>query len=424
MEVGETQQPSTAKGGPSGATGAAGAKRMPARSGRSFGFKLFAVFAALCIVLVCSEIGVRFLLKVTDVAFMIWDPLIGPRRAPNQSGQFYVGLEAQGRYSFNAHGWNNLHSTYSAVKRAGARRVCLVGDSMVEAMHVNVEDSMASVAERAMSRPDRPVEWYTFANSGYGTTHEYLLIHHYALDYRPDVVVMLFIANDPVDCSIYLAPQEPWMARLLLDENGELVYVPPEQYVPSTLKRVFAKSALVRYLFIQKRLFERGASRLAPGQMPVREQTLASLAATSTKTDTLEDRVARTWELIETVLKQTKLECEARGAEFLLVYQGNRFEMEAAAEGRTYSSPAREVDPLCVWERLNEMGRDYLAPIAQRQGIHYLDLTDAVSAACRAARTRFNFVDDGHFNTFGHRVAGEAMAAKVEVILAGKRGKP
>lgn len=425
MNRGETQHSSTQLKEPVKEEARGRVQRIIARPRRSnVWFKLLAVCSALCFVLLCSDIALRFLVNVTDVAFMIWDPLIGPRRAPNQSGTFYVGLEAHGRYTFNAHGWNNLHRTYSAVKKAGSRRVCLIGDSMVEAMHVNVEDSMASVAERAMSRPDRPVEWYTFANSGYGTTHEYLLIHHYALDYRPDVVVMLFIANDPVDCSVYLAPQEPWMARMLLGDNDDLIYVAPEQYVPSTLKRIVAKSALVRYLFIQKRLFEGGATRLAPGQMPMREQTMATLVATSSKTDTLDERVARTWELIERVLKQTKQECAARGAEFLLVYQGHRFEMEAASEGRTYSSPAREVDPLCVWERLNEMGRDYLEPVARREGIHYLDLTEAISQACRSSRTRFNFVDDGHFNTFGHRVAGEAMAAKVEEILAGARGHP
>lgn len=425
MDRGKTEHSNTQSGVPDGEREGGHAKQPIARPRRWNGwFKLLAVGSAMCIALVCSDIALRFLVNVTDVAFMIWDPLIGPRRAPNQSGTFYVGLEAHGRYTINAHGWNNIHRTYSAVKKAGARRVCLIGDSMVEAMHVNVEDSMASVAERAMSRPDRPVDWYTFANSGFGTTHEYLLIHHYALDYRPDVVVMLFIANDPVDCSVYLAPQEPWMARMLLGDSDDLVYVAPEQYVPSTMKRVFAKSALVRYLFIQKRLFEGQAARLAPGQMPVREQTMATLVASSSKADTLDERVARTWELIERVLKQTKQECNARGAEFLLVYQGHRFEMEAAAERQTYKSPPREVDPLCIWERLNEMGRDYLEPVARRQGIHYLDLTEAISEACRSSRARFNFVDDGHFNTFGHRVAGEAMAAKVEEILVGERGRP
>jgi len=394
---------------------------LPRRRRSSFTFRVIAVLASLGFVLVLAEITLLMFFSVTDVAFMFWDPLIGPRRSPNQTGTYFAGLEIQGRYRFNAHGWNNLHDTYSTVKPAGARRVCLVGDSMVEAMQVNVEDTMAAVAERKMTRPDRPVEWYTFANSGYGTTHEYLLIRHYALDYRPDVVVILFIANDPTDCSAYLAPQEDWMAKMLLADDGELVYFPPAQYVPSTLKRISARSALVRYLFIQQRLFERGASPLAPGQLPVREQTLTKLVTTNGKVETMEDRVARTWELIEAVLRQTKKECAQRGAELLLVYQGHRFEMQAAAEGQTYTPQPRDVDPFCVWERLNEMGRQYLEPIARRQAIHYLDLTDAMVKACAVDRTRFNFIDDGHFNTFGHRVAGEAMASKVEEILAGRQ---
>lgn len=382
--------------------------RQPKRS--SWRTKVLILFLSVLFSIGLAEFAVRLLFKVTDVPFMFWDPLIGPRRTPNQSGRYLFGKEIDSRYRFNSQGWNSLHE-YIGNKPKGTRRVCLIGDSFVEALSVDVDKTMAADAEKIMSRPDRPVEWYAFGNSGWGTSHEYLAFHHYALDFKPDAVVLLFICNDPGDTSPYLTRQEPWMAKFSLDDNGNPLYSPPAEYVPSAMKRWFARSALVRYLMIQKGLFTPRAT-VPTGQMSVRE--FAGTGKDDSGDLSPQQRVDKSWELIGKLLDKTRRECEARGAVFLLVFQGHRWEIEAAATGKTYMAPAKEVDPYCQNERINDMGRQYLEPLAKKLGLNYLDLTDSMTAGVKIAGKRHNYSDDAHFNELGHRIAAEAISQKLE----------
>jgi hypothetical protein len=385
----------------------------PRRRAKAVLLKLALLGGSLGLALLLVEGGLRLFVDVTDVPLMFWDPLVGPRRIPRQEGRLLFGREVNGRYRFNGQGWNNLHE-YETVKPAGGRRVCLVGDSFVEAMQVDVEKACFSVAEKLMSRPGRPVEWYAFGNSGLGTAHEHLIIRHYVLDYRPDVVVMLFVTNDPVDCSPYLVAQEPWMARLELGPAGELVLIPPAPYVPSAFNRFMANFALVRYLKVQKGLFMRAGPAVAAGQASLREGMGEGGAAGAMAGLSLEERVGRTWRLVEAILARTKQDCAERGATFMIAYQGHRWEIEAAALGKPYAAPPREVDPFCLNERVNEMGRQYVEPMAKKLGIPYLDLTAALIAEVRRTGRRHNFPDDAHYNEVGHAGAGRAMAGWIE----------
>lgn len=386
----------------------------PKSGGGSWPAKLALLGFSILVPVIAIEVGLRLFGHVTDVPFMFWDPLIGPRRIPNQTGQFNFKDNVRGTYRFNAQGWNNPHE-YRTQKPPGTRRVCIVGDSFVEAMQVPVEQACFSVAEKQMNRPDRPVEWYSFGSSGLGTTHEYLIIRHYVLDYHPDVVVLLFVSNDPTDCSPYLVAQEPWMAQMRLAPDGTLALTPPVEYRPSRLNRFLASFALVRYLKVQRGMFAGAAAGAAAGQSSVREgagqggpqdPVLAALP--------LGDRVELTWQLIETLLAACKRECAEHGAQFMVAYQGHRWAIQAARDGTKYTPPAREVDPYCQLERVYDMGDQYLAPITRKLKIPYLDLTPALIEEQRSAGRRCDFPEDAHFNDVGHAAAGKAMAAWIE----------
>jgi len=368
------------------------------------------------------EIGLRMFGDVTDVPLMFWDPLLGVRRMPHQSGRLRFRSMVRGEYRFNAQGWNNLRD-YSTIKPPGTQRVCIVGDSFVEAMQVPVGKACFSIAEGLMNRPDRPVEWYSFGSSGLGTAHEYLIIKHYALDYKPDVVVMLFVTNDPVDCSPYLSPQEPWMAHVVLDEDGLLLPTLPAPYTPSWFNRLMVRLALVRYLKVQRGLFMQAPRGIAANQSSVRE----GMGAGSPQDPAVaglsqEERVARTWRLIEALLAACKRECAERGAVFAVAFQGQRWEIEAAYAGRSYVPPPPEVDPHCLGERAYDMGRQYLEPLAKRLDIPYLDLTGAMIEEQKRTGRLYNFSpEDAHFSEVGHAGAGRAMAAWIEALWAAQR---
>lgn len=367
--------------------------------------------------LVLAEIGLRLFVPVTDMPFYFWDPVVGPRRAPDQEGRYIKGAEIDAPYHLNSQGWNHPED-YSTVKPVGTLRVCVVGDSFVEALQVPYEQSFCALAQERMSRPDQPVQWYALGCSGFGTAQEYLVISHYVLDYNPDVVVILFVSNDPFDCSPYLAKQEPYYATFALDDEGDLVLTPAAYWKPPFHRRLLARSALVRYLHVQQQLFGRHRRAERRLDMQVREAMVgAGQAGVVTGGLSVEQCQHKTWELLEAILARAQRECAERRAVLALAYFRNQPVIEAAWTGSSYTPLAKEEDPYCFAERVNEMGNEFLEPMARRLGIPYLDLTKALIAEEKETGKRHRWADDGHYNEVGHAATAKAMAQWVEQVV-------
>jgi hypothetical protein len=185
-----------------------------------------------------------------------------------------VGDTVDGRFSFNFQGWNHPED-YVIEKEPGTLRVCLVGDSYVEAAQVQPGRTMDAVAQRLMDHPDRSVQWYPFGVSGFGTAAEYEVIRNYVLDYHPDLVILLFVQNDPADSSPYISDLPPYEVRYVMDEAGGLRRFPPtEEWRPTRWRRLAARSAMVRYFMNQRGLLgvlRRLREGTRAGNEPLRE---------------------------------------------------------------------------------------------------------------------------------------------------------
>jgi hypothetical protein len=361
------------------------------------------------------EAGCRLFFDVTDVPFAFWDPVVGPRKAPRQEGRYMVGDYMHGRYRFNAQGWNHTRD-YRVARVPGRLRIALVGDSHVEALQVDVENAMFAVAEERMRADGHPAEWYAFGMSGYGTAQEYELIRRYVLDYRPDLVILLFVQNDPFDTSPYLGSLEPYYVRYTLDAENNLLLASPEPWSPRRWRRLAARSALVRYYALQRQMinrFKSGKTVHGIGAMPLREDAghlPNDLVPEISRLSTAERQEA-TWRLIERLFEAARDECRLRGSRFAIAFRGWDSEIGAPLVPETAPAPAKELDPYCLHARTREMGREWVGPIARRLGIPYLDLTDAIRNEVARTGISHRFPDDGHYSGLGHRAAGEALAA-------------
>lgn len=358
-----------------------------------------------------AEVLIRLFVPVSDFARYFWDPLVGPRREPDQSGVMVLG-GARGRYHFNAQGWNHPDD-YWVPKPPGTKRICLVGDSYVEAMHVQPEETHFQIAEQLMNRPDRPVQWYAFGCSGFGTAQEYLVIRNYVLDYDPDVVVLLFVGNDLYDTSPYLLSADHRGATFSLDDSGNLLLIPARPWKVHPLKRWAVSSALVRYLFVDHNMLRRQGRA---------DRALAALAGNSEfhalagDAMSMEERGRKSWELTEAILRATRDECARRGARLVLAWYGHRGRLNAFRSGGTHVPKPREHDPWCldVNGRIDEMGDDLLSPIALRLGIPYVDLTEPILQEMRRTGTRYDLPGDPHYGPTAHAAVGNALAGKIE----------
>jgi len=367
------------------------------------------------------EIIFRLFVPVVDVPFVFWDPVVGTRRAPDQQGRLLKGRYIDAHYRFNNQGWNSEHD-YAIEKPKGRKRICLVGDSQVESYQVDIDKTFFSLAERIMNRPDRPLEWYAFGCSGFGPSQESAVIRHYALDYHPDLVLLLFVENDPFDSSPYVFPVENWQTSYYLDANDQLVLLSPHFWQPRGYRRFAASSALVRYFTVQKDVFHKQDSQAhVLGGIYLREGTSnkAIHVVPGLEKLTIDQRKSLTWKVIEKIMETTRDECIRRGSRFAIVYRGSTPILAAALEGKTYTPLPREKDPYCLSERLFEMGDEYLAPMAKRLNIPYFDLTATIRQLVVETKKPHVFVDDGHWNDPTHAAAAKALANWSEKLLAG-----
>lgn len=378
----------------------------------------------MLIAILMVEVGLRLFIPVTDVPFYFWDPAIGPRREPNQEGVL-ITPSSRARYHFNAQGWNH-EKDYVVPRSPGTLRIALVGDSQVESLQVDLNQAIFTVAERRMNRQDRPVQWYAFGVSGFGTSQEYEVIRRYALDYRPDVVILLFVQNDPFDSSPYLVDTGPYFVIYSLDKYGKLVWsFPARVWRPARWRRLAAGTAIGRYLWVQQMLGQRleswfsGAERRSGvGGLPLREPAdVPGVPVAGPTGMSMKERERETWALIEALFRAARDECRMRGTIFGVAFRGWPADIDAPLGRKPERPLPTDEDPYCLNARVSEMGREFVGPIAGRLGIPYVDLTEALRAQVVRTGKSHRFLHDNHYNALGHRAAGEALAEFAEEML-------
>ena len=83
----------------------------------------------------------------------------------------------------------------------GGIRIALLGDSFVEAKEVFFEDTLGQVLEGLLAKrfPCRSVEVLNFGVGGFGTVASAIRFQKLGARFRPDVVIYVFVDNDPMD---------------------------------------------------------------------------------------------------------------------------------------------------------------------------------------------------------------------------------
>jgi len=244
------------------------------------------------------------------------------------------------------------------------------------------------------------------------------------LDYHPDLVILLFVQNDPADSSPYISDLPSYEVRYVIDEAGGLRRFPPtEEWRPTRWRRLAARSAMVRYFMNQRGLLgvlRRLREGTRAGNEPLREgiKATGSSIVEGIEHMSIHERGSKTWDLIAALLDATRDESNNHGARFAIAFRGWRDEIDAPIEPEVVEPVPERDDPHCLGRRMREMGRQCLAPIAARLEIPYLDLTAALRAEVISTGRAHRFPNDNHFSEVGHDAAGKALAAWAEELLA------
>lgn len=159
------------------------------------------VLMGIVLALLLGELGVRVLHRAPEIKPIKFD---SRQCVYRRSRDAILGFELKPNYRnakpdliqsyerTNSHGQRDKER--SIHKKAGVRRILLLGDSVVEGHGLKEEDTLSHQLE--LLYPDQRTEVLNFGVSAYCTLAEVELLETKGLQFEPDLVVLVFVEND------------------------------------------------------------------------------------------------------------------------------------------------------------------------------------------------------------------------------------
>ncbi len=285
-------------------------------------------------------------------------------------------------------------------KAPGERRIVVLGDSLVLAVQVQLEETFTRKLEHRLNAGAAGGVRYRVINAGvqgYGPVEELLFFRHVAAALEPDLVlVATFVANDAVeafDAAWRLDPERPRSVQAREDAER-------------TLRRTLRRSIVLQVVRQRLRQF---AERL--GRSPAPERPVASYLADPP------EFITRGLDVTREALRQLADEASRGGARTAIVLMPARFQLDPAEFERLRAVVEPMGGPLRV-DAASERFVRALAPL----GLPMLDLLPRL----RAAPEGQFFATTVHFTPRGHDTVAAALEEFIHDagLLDGRRPMP
>lgn len=340
---------------------------------------------SLVILFFFVEMTVTYFIPAAQFPAYYYDPkdqILRFSTNDQRDGVFTIGAMAQqrARWRINNMGWN---SAIDFIPVKHAPRIVIIGDSYVEALQVNVEDSIAGQLRRMVSPQ---IEVYSFGISG-APLSQYVQMTRYVRSYfEPDLVVINVVHND-FDESLCSVKRQAGM--LCLDDAGpDIREAPIVPYQPNSAFRLARRSAVIRFFTANLKLTERMHRLFAPKTLPERYNA-------NVDTENVASQRRRISKVTDYVLSTLKREMGDIPVMFLI--DAPRQDIYAGTLGESN----------VVW--LNE----HLKNQCQKFQFRIIDLTNEFSRIFDVTRTRFESEFDWHWNERGHLAAAFEVYRKL-----------
>jgi hypothetical protein len=320
---------------------------------------------------------------------------------------------------FNSHGFRDHERTYD--KQPGVFRILVLGDSYIEALQVQLEESFTAQLEKMLNARGSATRFEVLAlgQSGFGTANEYVRYLNFGIAYNPDLVIVAFTTgNDFRDNSMLLSRGWGPSFYYAFDDDNNLVLdrslVDAYEKSLTFPKRLFQELKTKSHLLslISERIYllrlqiekKRLADTLEVGKPPetARAKTLDLFSDLNIYRRDLPPPWKETVEITKAIILNFKNSAEDHGSQFLLLGLSN-------AE-QVHPEVGREVKEEFNIELDLEQPDRLLEEFASEHGVHFLKLMPALREY--HARTGqylhgFGSIHKGHWNQTGHQVAAE-----------------
>ncbi|NOX62171.1 MAG: hypothetical protein GXP42_09540 [Chloroflexi bacterium] len=406
----------------------------------------------IVLVLLAVEAFFRAFVPVHPVESMGWfwrvpDPITGWSLEPGAEGRSYNEMyEYDVAVKVNSRGLRSPESI-GYEKPEGVYRIMVLGDSFVEGIQVELEETFGQQLSRILNEKGHRVEVINAGVGGWGNDQELLWLREEGYKYKPDLIILtLYPRNDfmnnhqPLESANMGANLKPYF-RL---EEGELklelfpfdpaqappveredAVVKPDPVPPGPLTPVgewlWRHSYFYRWVDPRIRLlaprFAASLARLGvlkPGKemrLLAQGEDYVPLAYNIYDTEPDEEWQAA-YEMTVALLGEIKKEARDMGADLVAVlanspeevYPGYWDQVEARyprMKGKSWSMEAAHAR--------------MLAALAEND-IPALDLRPAFRREAERRGHMLHFAIDGHWNREGHQVAAQEIARFLEML--------
>ncbi len=400
---------------------------------RRLAFNVMLACFGVAVAFLIGEIVVR-LAGLAPANFYTYDAHLGWAMEPGAGG--WQEQEGRAYLQVNRDGFRG--PDYLRQKPVDTLRIAVLGDSVTEAQQVPYEDTFCLIIQRQLTaqcplkaqiggqaqRTFKHVEVMNFGCDGYGTAQELITLRRRVWSYSPDVVVLaLFTGNDIRNNSVALEGDK---CRPFFEyRNGNLVLGGPFEGSwsfrlhcmlrfesrHSQLLNVLGSARSVLSQRIRAALDGKTATKARRAGPPGPELGLNDLVYRPPFTPVWHDA----WRVTDGEVKMMNREVKEHGARFLVVTMTNGIQVDPNTRLRASYMKYIGVENLFYPD-------DHIRELGEHDGFAVLNLARPLQSYADERHVYLHGFTNthfgaGHWNTEGHRVAGELIARKVFALV-------
>jgi hypothetical protein len=366
--------------------------------------------AALLVSLLVCELVLR-LLHVSYPVFVWTDPVRGMAHIPGaKSLNQYAG---RSWIQINSDGWRGPEVPLK--HPAGTFRIALLGDSYLEGFEVPFEQTAGEVLERRLTAlRGSPVEVLNFAEGGYGTGQELLVLQHAVWKYSPDLVLLGFTIGNDISDNLRALKRTDYVPYFVY-QGDHLVLDSSFVNSPGYRSRAFwtkrwlgvVQHSRLAQMVNRVRHLRRGVERQRKNTGDPRDEVglLDEVQLPPTTPDWQE-----AWRVTEGLLRLMRDECRKKNVPFGFVTLTRGIQVTPVREKKEKFLRQLGVKDLYYPDRR-------LADFGKREGIPVFNLAPPMAAEAEKRQVYFHAdllthtVGVGHWNQEGHQIVGELIAS-------------
>ncbi len=329
----------------------------------------------------------RYILIASDLPYNYFDPKTKIIKfKPEQEGIYREKNEVRTKFKINLDGWNSSYTKYP-MEKSSKTRVVIIGDSYVEALNVDNNNSMAEKLERKLGQN---YEVFRFAISGAPMSQYLYMLKQEIVKYKPDIVSFVMVHNDFDESWAYKAGRyTSSFMKFKIKNNKVIDEVEPKRY-ESLWYDFIRMSATYRYLVYRQKVNVTQLKR----KILLDDSEVKKYEA-NVDISNLNEKMDNNKISINYFLSEIQSLAKLYSFEPIILIDGNRFGIYKG-EYKIHENSIYHLN-------------NYLKDITTKNNIKFIDLHNIFKRDYMKNQKKFDYECDSHWNPYGHEIVAEEL---------------